>query len=80
MTNFSEFSDPDFEEGWGTPVETPTARDRQRAETRSAAWNQAADRVALDLTPTGDAPLGYRHAIADVVRLLRRMADEETSR
>ena len=80
MTNFSEFSDPDFEEGWGAPVKAPAVRDRQRAETRSAALLAAADRVALDLTPTGDAPLGYRHAIADVVRLLRRMADEETSR
>lgn len=64
----------------GHPRRDPAARDRRRAETRAAAWNQAADRVALDLTPTGDAPLGYRHAIADVVRLLRRMADEETNR
>jgi len=58
---------------WVTPEE-------QAAETQAAAVHAAADRVALELTPTGTAALGYRHAIADVVRLLRRIADEETAR
>ena len=45
---------------------------------RAAVLAEAADKVALELSPTGSAPRGYLHAIRDTVRLLRRMADEET--
>jgi hypothetical protein len=74
MTNFSEFSDPDFEEGWGTPVKTPAARDQQRAEIRAAVLREAADhfeQTAGDMT---------RFRGSQIATELRRMADEETSR
>ncbi|MFE5628449.1 hypothetical protein [Streptomyces sp. NPDC056543] len=45
---------------------------------RAATFNEAADNVALELSPTGPAERGYLHAIRDTVRLLRRMAVEET--
>ncbi|MFD9047647.1 hypothetical protein [Streptomyces zaomyceticus] len=73
QTNFSEFSDPDFEDGWTTTTNVSSLQ-------RAAALHAAADQVALELTPTGPAALGYRHAITDVVRLLRRLGDEEATR
>ncbi|MFK3734043.1 hypothetical protein ACI2LJ_27680 [Streptomyces sp. NPDC088090] len=57
----------------------PSPADELRAA-RASAILTAADRIALDLTPTGNAPLGYRHAITDVVRLLRKLGDEEATR
>jgi hypothetical protein len=62
------------------PAVDPMSEMTARAEIQAAAVHAAADRIALELTPTGTAALGYRHAIADVVRLLRRIADEETAR
>lgn len=73
QTNFSDFSDPDFEDGWTTATNVSAVQ-------RAAALHAAADRVALELTPTGPAAPGYRHAITDVVRLLRRLGDEEAVR
>lgn len=47
---------------------------------RAAVLYAAAERITLDLTPTSPGALGYLHAITDVVRLLRRLGDEEAVR
>ncbi|MDV5145898.1 hypothetical protein R1T08_17200 [Streptomyces sp. SBC-4] len=87
MTNFSEFSDPDYEEGWGTPspahqeqfdalaAKYRQLQERERARRRAADLRAAADTMAAEGITWGgpDHADGWNAAIAR----LRELAEEE---
>lgn len=83
QTNFSEFSDPDFEEGWGKPTrahqeqfdalaaKARELRDRERAQHRAAVLREAAA-LGRELSRQG-------YSAQEIAARLDRMAEEARS-